>query len=139
MALRTISGTSQSSYTLPLSTKSITQGKDLWLLLEDHSIDIDDDTAVLFHDFVYSIIGVPASNSDMKRWTCPLQCFLAVSSYQENGAFIKDHRYTPILAMWEYNLRQLHFMEAYFISKTRDITLLRYAFSILVLMILILI
>lgn len=66
----------------------------------------------MIHTLLYNLVGIPAEGSDLNQWKCPLICWLAVSGLRNGGRFMPVHDYTPILAKWEYQLRNLHLYEA---------------------------
>ncbi|KAH9922438.1 uncharacterized protein B0H18DRAFT_879469 [Fomitopsis serialis] len=81
----------------------------LYVALENKT----DERMALIHKVLYSLVGIPAPGASMAKWKCPLMCWLAVSSLREDGRFVLAKDYTPIIAKWEYALRNLHLYEAW--------------------------
>ncbi len=105
--LRTLS--TSTGYQFPLSSQQKAYGQ---LLQDKLTARSKDDLCDILHNFLYSLIGEIAKDSDSNQWLCPLTCWLAISSVCPDGKFRDPQSHTPPLARWKYHLRCLHLYQA---------------------------
>ncbi|KZS99488.1 uncharacterized protein LAESUDRAFT_667911, partial [Laetiporus sulphureus 93-53] len=71
------------------------------------------------HRLWYHLVGCPAPDSQINKWKCPVVCWLALSSVKADGRFMDAAEYTPLLARWEYLMRQTQLYHATIVYQTQ--------------------
>lgn len=69
------------------------------------------------HDLTVQLLEKPAAEIAIKKWSCPLTCFLAIDNLRADGSFIDARLLTPKLAQWKYIFRNVAVFEA---DRTKD-------------------
>lgn len=103
--LRTLS--SGLGYQFSLSSAQKEAAQALWMKLDG-----SDNILSLLHTLIYSLIGQPITGADTNQWLCPLTCWLAISSLRSDSKFRAAVDYTPVLAHWQYHIRNTHLHQA---------------------------
>lgn len=70
------------------------------------------DLQAIIHQFGLSLFSTPPIVKDSNKWSCPLQCYLAVDNLRDDGSFNDAHHLTSSLAHWEYIIRGICLYEA---------------------------
>ncbi|KAH9920755.1 uncharacterized protein B0H18DRAFT_843886, partial [Fomitopsis serialis] len=97
-----------SKYAFPLSDNCKALAVLLYDCLGQEDSHSEEEFQRLIHQTLWSSVATSVEGIDSDQWQCPLTCWLAVSSLREDGRFLTAKDYTPVLAKWEYLLRNVY-------------------------------